>query len=299
MFSGPQSSARRQAHLKGLRQQGNGALRSVIVSTCSAFGGGVEFGLPRPPIVSSRNTAADFQRGQAMSDDSNDDDGGGGGNSGFFGWFWNTLLNFLGVGNSGDDGNTDTTNPDKDGKATASANPSVTAAGDPTEGDAGTPVEVAPVNVTTTTAGADADDNPILPPGHQIGVWYQRVGDEWIPTDVTDERDLGLGEFAKDDGQGTTSIHYSGPDISPPDDPNMTGYIDSWKLGPGDVGDAGGAPNPNTWVYLYASVAALPQFLQPSDPTEMTWQVPSKDGSPAYAVFVQTNGQVQVWRTPP
>jgi hypothetical protein len=233
-----------------------------------------------------------------MSDDSSNDDGGGGGGGGFFGWFWNAVVSLFGGGNSGD---ADTSNPDNtDGDTTTPAGaPPATTTGDPPEGDAGTPVAVAPPNVSTTEAGADENPSNILPPGHDIGVWYQKIDGEWVRTDLTDERDLGLGEFAKDNGDGVTSLHGAGgPSQNGPDDPKMTGYKDSWKQGPNDVeGIPGGTPDPNTWVYLYGSVADLPGFLQPSDPEETAWQVPSTDGGPSYEVFVQANGEVIVWRT--
>jgi len=249
-----------------------------------------------------------------MSDDGEDDSGGGGGgdSGGFFSWFWNAVLSLFGGGDEGDDSSTDTTKTDasQQGGTPGSGQPTTTP-GEPLESDDTETVEAAaPVNVTTTEApSGDEDPNPVLPPGHEIGRWYQNIDGKWVRTDFTDVRDLGIGDFAMEDEDGVTHIHFSGgPDTGgqdagqpskPPDDPKMTGYVNVRPQGPQDVQDIpGGSPDPNTWVYTYASVADLPDFLQqPESWDGDTWIVPSTDGGPMYVVFLQPDGTVIVWRT--
>ena len=244
-----------------------------------------------------------------MSDDSADD-GGGGDNSGFFGWFWNAVLSFFGGGDSSDSGSTDTASnsgsTDTASNAgqqtgTASDGQTETTTGEPLEeNDGETTVAPAPVNVTTTEAPSEGeDDSPILPPGHERGVWYQRIGGEWTRTDATDARDLGLGEFAMGDGDGVTHLHYAGGPPQPPNDPRMSGFTEVRQQNSQDVQDIpGGTPNPNTWVYIYDSIEDLPAFLQPPAGFEGDgWLVPSTDGGPSYTVYLQPDGTVIVWRT--
>jgi hypothetical protein len=86
-----------------------------------------------------------------MSDDSSADTDGGGDDGGFFGWLWNAFLDLF-SGDGADEGDSGTS-------GAIAGQSTQTNAGQPTNPtDAGTPqtVDVAPTNVTTTPAGADA-----------------------------------------------------------------------------------------------------------------------------------------------
>jgi hypothetical protein len=87
-----------------------------------------------------------------MSDDGTTDDGG----DGFLGWLWNTFLGLF-SGDGSDDAADD---------GTIAGQPTQTNSSQRNATDGGTTqtVNVAPVNVTTTTAGADAGSTATSPP---------------------------------------------------------------------------------------------------------------------------------------